>query len=323
MRISILGAMVCLLGTAAVASVTVSSPTNGSTVSTSVKISSSASSTHTIERSIVYIDTNEVYSVASSKVSTTLTVSAGTHRLVVQAKDSAGNVLSSDALSFTASSSGVPSNAKVYSDIHEMSGWESCDKCAGAAGDGHTATVEMTQFLSSPSLTGKASKFYLKGSTAYSNGLWWKQLGANNSVSNFQYELYFYLSNPSAAQALEFDVNQGLNGQKYIFGTECDVKNNHVWKIYDAKDHKWMLTSLACTTPTAYKWNHLTWEFQRASGKLKFVSITLNGKKTYINKSYYPESSSSKELNVAIQIDGDGQNTAYSEWADKVTLSAW
>ncbi len=323
MRNMVLGALVCALTSMAVASVTVSSPTNGSTVSTSVHIASSASSSHTIERSTVYIDTQEAYSVSSATVSTSVTLGTGSHRLVVKATDSAGNELESSAITFTVSSSGVPSNAKVYSDIHEMSGWESCDSCAGAGGNGPKATVSMKQFLSSPSLTGKAAEFYIKGTKAYSNALWWKQLGANSSVSNFQYDLYFYLKDPSAAQALEFDVNQGVGGKKYIFGTECDVKDTHTWKIYDANAHQWMTTSLACSEPASYTWNHLTWEFQRVNGQMKFVSITLNGKKSYINRSYYPESSGSDELNVAIQIDEDGSNTSYSEWADKVTLSAW
>jgi hypothetical protein len=204
-----------------------------------------------------------------------------------------------------------------------MTGWKSCDKCAGAGGDGPTGTVTLTQNLSSPSLDGKSAKFYLKGSTAYSNGLWWRQLGSNDSVTHFVYDLYFYLKNPSAAQALEFDVNQALGGKKYIFGTECDVKNNHVWKIYDAYNHKWMLTSVACSAPTAYMWNHLTLEFQRDNGKVKFISVTLNGKKSYLNKSYSPEASGTKELNVAVQIDGDKYNDAYSEYADKINLTAW
>ena len=85
-----------------------------------------------------------------------------------------------------------------------------------------------------------------------SNALWWKQLGANSAVSNFQYDLYFYLKNPSAAQALEFDVNQSLNGYKYIFGTECNLRGTYAgyWRVYDSVTH-WQNTGVACTGITA------------------------------------------------------------------------
>lgn len=324
MRSFQVSALVVCLSAWAAAGVTVSSPTSGSTVSTSVSVKSSSTSSSSITRTIVYIDNQSAYSVASGTVSATVSVSSGSHKMVVQSWDSAGNVLKSGTITFTASSSsGIPSNATHYSNINQMTGWESCDTCAGWGGSGPTATHTMTQNLSSPSLDGKSAQFYLKGSTPYVAALWWKQLGANSAVSNFSYDLYFYLKTPSAAQALEFDVNQSLNGQKYIFGTQCDIKGNHDWDVYDAAAHKWMQTGIACSAPAAYTWNHLTLEFQRANGMVKFVAVTLNGKKSYINKSYSPASSSAKELNVAVQLDADGTYTPFSEWTDKINLTAW
>ncbi len=324
MRISFIGTLLFTLTTAyAAATVSVSSPTNGSTVSSSVHVASSSSSSHAITRTIVYLDNQDTYSVASATVNTNITVSSGKHTIVVQSWDTAGTVVKSAGISFTVSGSSAPSSSKSYSNINQMSGWDGCDKCAGSSGDGPSATYKMTQNVSSPSLDGKSAEFYLKGSKPYSNALWWKQLGANPSASNFEYDLYFYLKDPSAAQALEFDVNQSLDGKKYIFGTECDIKDHHDWDVYNAAAHKWTETGIACTMPKAYAWNHLTLEFQRSNGQLKFISVTLNGKKSYINKTYGPASSGSSELNVAIQIDGDGSNTAYSEWSDKVALNVW
>lgn len=313
-------------------SVTVTSPANGSTVSSSVHVASTSTSTHPISRTLLYVDNKEAYDVASATVNTSVTLSSGGHSLVVQSWDTAGNVVKSGTIKVTvgSSSSGgsggggsAPGNAKKYSNINQMSGWDSCDTCAGAGGSGPKATHTLSQNISSPSLDGKAAQFYLKGSKAYSAALWWKQLGADSSVSNFEYDLYYYLKTPSAAQALEFDVNQSISGKKYIFGTQCDIKGHHDWDVYDAAAHKWVETGIACTLPTAYAWNHLTLEFQRINGEVKFLSVTLNGKKSYINKAYGPASTSASELNVAIQLDADGNNTPYYEWADKVTLSAW
>lgn len=323
MRISVLTIVVFVFSTLALATVSVTSPTSGSTVSSSVHVVSSSSSSHPISRTIVYVDNKQSYSVASANVNTYLTISAGTHKMIVQSWDTAGTVLKSPSISFMVSASSVPADAKKYLKIEEMTGWESCDACAGASGTGPKAVYTLTQFISSPALDGKSAQYYLKGSQPYSNALWWKQLGANSAVSNFQYDLYFYLKNPNAAQALEFDVNQSINGKKYIFGTQCDIKHHHDWDVWDAADHKWMQTGIACSEPSAYKWNHLVLEFQRVNGQQKFIAVTLNGKKSYINKIYIPSSSSSSELNVALQLDGNGSNTPYSMWADEVTLSAW
>lgn len=325
MRIHSIGPALFLLTSLAAASVTVTSPTSGSTVSAPVQVTSTSSSSHAIVQTIVYVDNKNAYQTSTGTVNTSLTLATGSHTMVVQSWDSGGTVLKSSAIKFnvTTSSTGVPPDAKQYTAIEQMTGWQSCDTCAGAGGNGPKAVVTMTQNVSSPSLDSKAAQLYLKGSTPYSGGLWWKQLGANSAVSNFQYDLYFYLKDPSAAQALEFDVNQSINSKKYIFGTECDIKDHHAWNIYDAANHKWMGTGIACTAPTAYAWNHLTLEFQRVGSQMKFVAVTLNGKKSYFNKSYNAAPSGVKELNVAVQIDSDGKNTAYSEWVDKITLSAW
>lgn len=201
--------------------------------------------------------------------------------------------------------------------------WTSCTVCAGKDGSGTVASLSQVLYISSPSLSGSSSRFFLGGTNNYSNALWWKQVGANSSVHNFKYDLYFYMKNPSAAQALEFDVNQSVGGHKYIFGTECDIKGSGTWRVY-SKTYGWRSTGIGCHAPTAYKWHHLTWQFQRTSGgNVKFVSVTLDGSTHYVNRIYAPKSSSTKELNVAFQMDGNKYQTDYYVWLDKVKLTAW
>ncbi|MCI0349373.1 MAG: hypothetical protein L0Z53_08105 [Acidobacteriales bacterium] len=213
--------------------------------------------------------------------------------------------------------------ATTYSNIDQMSGWTSCSVCAGAGGAGPSAPHSMTK-VSSPSMDGQSAKFSLGGSTPYSNALWWKQLGARDTAANFVYDLYYYIKNPSAAQALEFDVNQSRSGKKYIFGTECDFKNTKVWKVYDPYNRKWRTTSIGCSVPKAYTWHHVTLEFHRGSTpSTKFISVTINGSKHYFNRSYAPRSSGAREINVAFQMDGNKYQTDYSVWVDKIKLTYW
>jgi hypothetical protein len=208
--------------------------------------------------------------------------------------------------------------------IDHKTGWQSCSACAGAGGSGPVATYSSKQNISSPSKDGRSMQFNLGGSTPYANALWWKQLGANSSAHNFKYDLYYYIKDPSAAQALEFDVNQSVYNKKYIFGTECDFKYKKAWKVYDPYNRAWKTTSIACNVPKAYTWHHVVLEFKRTStAKVSFVSVTINGTKHYFGRSYAPKSTSAKEINVAFQMDGNKYQKDYSVWLDKVKLTYW
>ena len=206
-----------------------------------------------------------------------------------------------------------------YTMIHAMSGWTTCNTCAGSGSTPHS----MTQHLSTPSMTGNSTQYWLGGSSPYHNALWWKQLGANPNATHFTYDLYFYLKTPGAAQSLEFDMNQSVNGHKFIFGTQCNIKGAHQWDVWDTAHGKWIHTGIGCSQPPAYTWNHLVLEFQRVGNQTKFVSVTLNGNRSYINRSFNTYGVHASELNTAVQMDGDSHQDDYSMWVDKMKLTAW
>ncbi|MGE5113049.1 MAG: hypothetical protein ACM3JB_19460 [Acidobacteriaceae bacterium] len=316
---------VMVLAASAFGTVTVSSPTAGSSVGSPVHVVASSTSSHTVTTMAVYVDNVLQYKVSGAKVDTSIAMSTGSHYVVVQSWDSTGYVQKQPlTIKVTTTTTAIPSDATYYSNIDQMTGWSSCDSCAGRGGDGPSASYSMSINQSSPSLDGKSAVFFLGGTSPYSAALWWRQLGGNSAVRNFVYDLYFYLKNPSASQALEFDVNQSLNGQKFIFGTQCDYKDHKDWDVWDTANRVWVKTGIPCTPPQAYAWNHLVLEFQRTtSGKALFIAVTLNGKKSYINRSYYPKSASSYELNAAFQMDGNSTMTDYSTWVDKMQLIAW
>ncbi|HYX53115.1 MAG TPA: hypothetical protein VE783_06670 [Candidatus Limnocylindrales bacterium] len=212
---------------------------------------------------------------------------------------------------------------QTKSNIQAMTGWQNCTTCAGSGGAGPSAPHSMTQFQSSPSITGKAAKFWLGGSTPYSDALWWKQLGAANGTTHHIYDVYFYIKTPQYAQTLEFDSNQAVVNKKWIYGTQCSIKNHHDWDVWDTKGAAWRQTGIPCSAPSAYKWHHLTWEFKRDGSKNYFISVTLDGVKHYVNKSYYAKTVYASMLDVAFQMDGDNHQDDYMVWLDKVSLKSW
>jgi hypothetical protein len=320
---SAIAPLVFLFATVSLASagtVTISSPAPGSTVSAPIHVVASATASSTVSPIQIYLDGNKVYQVTGSKLDTSISASAGAHHLTVQAYANGTSFKTSIDITVGTVSSG--STGSQYSNIDEMTGWQSCDSCAGANGTGPALVHTLTQNVSSPSMDGKSAKFSIFPTTSYANALWWHTLTPQPAARHLVYDVNFYITNPSASQALEFDVNQALNDKWYIFGTECTM-GTKVWKVWDYYKH-WVDTGVSCAAITAYKWHHLTWEFERTSdNRTHFVSVTLDGVKSYVNRYYYPKPNSSPKLTVSFQMDGNKAGIDYSTWLDKVSLKYW
>jgi hypothetical protein len=332
--------MTLVFGTASFAGVTVSSPSAGSTSGSPVHFVASATSTHPITAMRIYVDNVSVFLTSASKLDTSLAMAAGKHSVVVQAWDSTGAFFKTP-LTLTVGGTAPkptptptptptpvpglpapPASAVTKSNIEQMAGWESCTVCAGANANGPVATFSMVENQASPSLDGKSAKFNISGTTPYSDALWWKQLGAVDAVTNVKYDVYFYITNPGVAQALEFDNNQSNGKLKFIFGTQCNIKGGH-WDVWGNASGNWISTGIACSAPAAFTWHHLTWEFKRTATNVIYVGFTYDGVTHYVNRSYPARGSSVHELNVAFQMDGDSAMHSYSAWLDKVSLTYW
>lgn len=328
--------IMCLAGAAAFAApaITIASPGAGATVGSPVQVTASATSSSAIRLMQVYVDGAKKYEVKAAQLSTTVSLAGGSHRLTIVAYDAATTAKSSVSFSVsstiaTASATDIPSTAVTTADLDELTGWSSCDVCAGPGGAGSTVAHSVTYAQSSPSRDGNAIQFHIGDTTAvrYGAALWWKYAKASDSYSHFVYDLYFYLKDPASAQALEFDVNQTHAGDKvkYIFGTECDIRGTRTWRVYDNYNKKWTSTGIACAMPAAYAWHHLVWEFERTSTGPKFVAFTLDGVKHYVNKTVARREASGNSalLNVAFQLDGNSVTAPYDAWLDNVKITRW
>lgn len=309
----------------------ISSPANGATAGSPVRVVASAAASKPITAMRVYVDGRDSYAVSGNKVDTSIAMAGGWRQVVVQAWDTGGAVYKQTVsvnVSGTTSSGGsttTPSGAKVFSNIDQMTGWEHCDVCSGINAAGPRTAYSVTYGVNNPSMDGKSVQFWLGGSTPYASALWWKQLGGNSGVRNFRYDLYFYIQDAKAPQALEFDANQSISPYRYVMGTECSLKTSHQWSVWDGAAKTWRPTGAPCNYIEPYKWHHLVEEFERTpDGKVRYVSITLDGVKHYINRYYSPQYvGGGYDINVAIQLDGNSSMTNYKLWADKITLTYW
>ena len=278
----------------------------------------------------LYVDDGVSFQAASSQLNTALQLPAGAHTLVAQAWDQNGTVYKSAAVHIMIQGAAAPpappappqpsTPAANASQIQTQAGWDNCDVCAGAGGNGPSTPHAMQQGVSSPSLSGASARFDVSG-TPWGAALWWHELGSHDEAQNLRYDLDFYIDSTSSAQALEFDVNQTVGGAKYIFGTECDFRGTGTWRVWNSPAHTWASTGIGCSVPDTNTWHHLTWEFQRSGGQAHFIAVTLDGNRQDVGKSFDAFGQGGSGLDVAFQADLNASGGSESIWLDNVSLS--
>ena len=314
-------------------------PANNSTVGSPVNFRATATTTCAkgVAAMGIYTAPNQrAYVVNGASLNTDLTLSAGTYDTVVEEWDNCGGATATP-VKITVSGG---SSGKTFTNLQASGGWHGygelppkyniCSSC------GSGVTWSMQQGINSPSLSGKAAKFNIGGSTAYSDVLWNNHLIGDGSsqglpdtshtlvpkLHNFTYDVYFYGTNLQLAENLEFDIGQFVDGLGLMFGTECRIVNSEGWAIWDNVSGRWVSAGIPCK-PVEKAWNHLTIQFERtSSNQLLYKSITLNGVTHTINATYAPFSAPGwYGVVVNFQLDGNYKQSPYSVYLDKLSVT--
>jgi len=282
------------------------------------------------------------YTTQGAELNTELTLSPGTYSTTVEEWDKCGGAATTP---ITITVGGGNGTSGTFSNLHQqISGWTgyallppAYNICSSCVPSGPDTTWSMTGKISSPSRSGNSTRMNIGGDTVYSDVLWNNHLIGDFSsqgmpdynhsivpnVHNFTYDVYFYIESLSSSQALEFDINQFVNGSSYIWGHECRIDGGNEWDIWDNPSKTWHPTGIGCH-PLENSWNHLVLQVQRTSDNhLLFQSITLNGVTNTLN--YYEEPTASTWYGITInyQQDGDSKQAPYSVWLDNLNFSYW
>jgi hypothetical protein len=191
------------------------------------------------------------------------------------------------------SGAGSSTNGTVLSNLQASGGWNSWGELAPVyaicSAPCPGVTWSMAQGIQSTSLSGHATQFNLGGTIPYSDVLWSLPLIGQFSTQglpdssqtllptlhNFIYDAWIYVSDASATQALEFDVNMYMSGVGMTWGNQCRIAGGNEWDIWDNVNAAWVPTGVACN-PILGGWNHVTIQVQReADNTLLFQSIKL------------------------------------------------
>jgi hypothetical protein len=282
------------------------------------------------------------YTVQGSELNTQLTLSPGTYSTTVEEWDKCGGAATTPVTIIVGGGNGT---SGTFANLHQQtSGWTgyallppAYNICSFCVPSGPDTTWSMTGKISSPSRSGNATRMNIGGATVYSDVLWNNHLIGDFSsqgmpdynhsivpnVHNFTYDVWFYIESLSSSQALEFDINQFVNGYSYIWGHECRIDGGNEWDIWDDPGQKWHATGIGCH-PLQNSWNHLVLQVQRTSDNhLLFQSITLNGVTNTLNYYESPTASSWYGITINYQQDGDSKQAPYSVWLDELNFSYW
>jgi len=317
----------------------VTSPTNNSTVGSPVHFAATATtscSKGVASMGIYTAPYQKAYTVSGASLSTDLTLSAGTYNTTVEEWDNCGGA-SSKPVTITVNSS---TTGSTFTSLQASKGWTGygelppvyniCSSC------GSGITWSMSQNVTSPSMDSKSSKFNIGGTTPYADVLWNNHLIGDGSsqglldsnhtlvptLHNFTYDVYFYGTELSLSENLEFDIAQFVDDKGFMFGTQCQIVNGSVWGIWDPLHGTWVSTTVPCK-PLSNSWNHVIIKVQRTSSdQLLYESITLNGVTTTLNRTYSPFSAPGWwGVVVNFQLDGNYKQSAYSVYLDKFNFT--
>ncbi len=317
----------------------VTSPANNSTVGSPVNYVATATSSCAkgVASMGVYVNNQLMVVQNGASLNTQLNLGAGAQQTVVEEWDYCGGA------SYTPINVTVQATGNLLSNLQASGGWRSWGQLAPSYADCSApcsgVTWSMLPHIGSPSLSGNASQFNIGGTTPYSDVLWSNPLIGQYSTQNlpdtnhtlvptlhnFTYDAYFYITNASITQVMEFDINMYMNGVGMLWGTQCNNLGGKVWDIWDNVNAVWVSTGAACNLINS-GWNHVTIQAQRGSGNaVIYQSITLNGVTASINKAYPPFTVPVSWWGVTVnyQMDGNYQQAANTTYLDNFSLNYW
>lgn len=308
--------------------VTISQPANNATISGSVPVQASASDKNGIVWVQVYVDGTKAYEVLSSSLSTSLKMSAGYHRIAVQAKDTLGNIGKS-VVYVNVSSTSSPDTSTgltVFNRIEEQSEWQTCGNCGNSGATGATASYNMTRGISSPSQDGSSAQFWIGGPYAYKNAYWYIQQPSSPSTPmqylKYEFDLYVPSNYASAPQAIEFECQAKANGYVYNYAWQADYAKKQ-WRIFNYVTRAWEATSVPFARFSGDTWHHVIAEYHAEGSSVVHDALTIDGVRYAVGIKHAAKyvGTSGHYLTNAFQLDLNGSPTAYKVYVDGMKVS--
>lgn len=185
--------------------------------------------------------------------------------------------------------------------------------------------------VTSPSLDNTARGFYVTYSD-HGGEIYHLSFAKDTTVSNFVYDTYIYLTDPSQIKNIEMDMNQVMSdGLTVIFATQC-AGGSGTWEFTTVSDGgtHWHPSNIPCNpqTWTAKTWHHVQIASHRDnSGNVTYDWVNLDGNATNFANATGPSALSLGweigDLLLNFQLDGAGTSGSITAYLDELTIHRW
>ncbi len=218
-------------------------------------------------------------------------------------------------------------NTTVYDEIQQVAGWLTCGACGNTGGGGSLASYQMSQGITSPSVSGDSAKFSISGSYAYANAYWFFRHPARStamSALTYEFDLYVPAGDENAPQAIEFECQQRLNSYVYNFAWQAEYTSNR-WRVFNYTAKQWEDSGIALQRFAPGTWHHIIAEYHNDenSHTTYHDALTVDGTRYPVNilHSATPVSNTSNEFTNAFQLDLNGSATPYAVYVDRMKVT--
>ena len=267
-----------------------------------------------------------------------VSASSGSHFLVIQAWDSSGAVFktSGTVTVGTASPSPtptpvptpVPTNAIVFDEVQQMTGWQTCGACGNIGGTGTAPTYSMVRGITLPALSGSSAQFNIGGGTRYANAYWFLEHPAmSTGISSLRYEFDIYIPAglENAPQAIEFECQQRLNGFLYNFAWQAAYADGNQWRVFNYNTKLWENAGVPVQRFSPNTWHHVVAEYHNnsATHTTYHDALTIDGVRFPLSIAHpATPAAAGNEFTNGFQLDLNVVPTAFQVFVDnmKVTI---
>jgi uncharacterized repeat protein (TIGR01451 family) len=183
-----------------------------------------------------------------------------------------------------------------------------------------------------PSLDGNALQFAIVGGSPYGNCHYYRNLPSQPYATQFTYTLSFWFTptttcnnqgGPSTVQALEFSMSKWYQSKRYEFALQWQNVGNGApqWRYWDG--YHWVPPIPPITQCLqAGQWHTLELEGEVVGQQVHYQRFTIDDDSYVIDVTTSPISTPGEpdRLAIAVQLDGNSEESPYEVFVDKVCL---
>jgi len=198
--------------------------------------------------------------------------------------------------------------------------------------------ISILQNTESPSRSGKSLQCSITGGTPYSNVHCYQNFEPVSDANSFALSLDFQFTpvttcnnqeTPSIVQAIEFTINKWEQTKRYEFAVQWQNVGDGApqWRYWDpskAENERWVpINSDANYCLEGEKWHTLTLEGDIVNDQVHYKSFSIDNSTHSLDYTLLPatESNEPDRLAVAVQVDGNAEETPYNLFIDNVNFT--